>query len=251
MSVFIRNTLIMIFCIGILIIPSSQSSTSTQVTWSNEIINSESHYWKATRSQLRDLSTEEKYDENHMVGGINVPRGGTQLYIENYNGTFDFINGDRLDIFLVVEGDMIIETPDYVCDYHLLLLPIKINITNFFDLLFEHVDLLENLTQSKYISSNINSNLGYLKMKVNNSLNSTYIWDVTKGILLSKTVVGLSGRSLHVEYIGTDRNPSLLPIDTISLNLAFLMLIVFYRKFISNQGGYRKVTSIESQNNFI
>ncbi|MFX1296370.1 MAG: hypothetical protein ACFFD2_16145 [Promethearchaeota archaeon] len=111
--------------------------------------------WKATVNQLRDNNL---YNNINFLGSINLPGGGIRVHLQSKPPeNFKFFNGDRLNLSIVVEGDMVISVDKYESDYHLLILPIEINGTGFFEFLFEQTELLENLTQSVLINSSIST----------------------------------------------------------------------------------------------
>lgn len=156
--------------------------------------------WYAKTAQLRDLRTEEKY--RFGLGGINVPNGDNQLQLrETPNGTFNFIDGDRLSFWFVVEGDMIgaSENYGYNSDIHLLLLPVMEDGVDFFELLFQDKLLLENLTMSVLQSVILERSKATALLIYNNTFNVEYSWDRGTGLLLEKIVTAPSGLKLHVK----------------------------------------------------
>ena len=59
---------------------------------------------------------------------------------------------------------------------------------NFFELLFEHIGLLENLTHSNYLNSSLNDSAAILNMNFQENFTIYYEWDVITGLLVKKTV---------------------------------------------------------------
>lgn len=168
-----------------------EGSTEWSASASNSIFN-----WKTTLSQLRDNGLYLDWD---LVGSINLPGGGIQLTVNSIpSNNFSFFEGDRLDFWITVEGDIGISVGKFSSDYHLLILPISVNGTNFFELLFGQTELLENLTHSIYINSSISNNIAALILKYNNSLDVRYEWDITTGLLKKKSVISPSGLQLIV-----------------------------------------------------
>lgn len=202
-----------VFCIGIVTIlcfyPSVSFSTAS-TTWSSDIKEGKSYHWKAKKSELRDLESNETYD--HGVGGINVPGGDNEISLKSLpSQEFDFIGGDRLNVSITVEGDMGIydhreENPQsqyyiefqYLTDWCLLILPIEVNGTNFFELLFREEELLENLTQAAFISSEISESKAQAQFEYNKIHELIYEWDLNTGFLKRKEVTAPSGKQLLV-----------------------------------------------------
>jgi len=158
---------------------------------------STSYYnWKSTLNQFSDTGL---YPEGDLVGGINGPGGDIQIKLKSIpSNNFSFFEGDRLDFSIVLEGDVVIEVSKFNSDYHLLILPIGVNGTNFFELLFEQTELLENLTHSIYINSSISDDIAALNLKYNNSLDVRYEWSITTGLLTRKLISSPSGLKLII-----------------------------------------------------
>jgi len=168
-----------------------EGSTEWSASASTSIFN-----WKTTLSQLRDNRLYYDWD---LVGSINLPGGGIRVTVNSIpSNNFSFFEGDRLDFWITVEGDMVISVGKFSSDYHLLILPISVNGTNFFELLFGQTELLENLTHSIYINSSISNNIAALNLKYNNSLDVRYEWDIRTGLLKKKSVISPSGLQLIV-----------------------------------------------------
>jgi hypothetical protein len=152
--------------------------------------------WKST---LNQFSRTELYPEGELVGGINSPGGDIQIEVFSFpSDNFSFFEGDRLDFGIGLEGDVSITVSKFKSDFHLLILPIGVNGTNFFDILFEHTELLENLTHSIYINSSIINDVAALNLKYNDTLDVRYVWDITTGLLMRKSVISPSGLKLII-----------------------------------------------------
>jgi len=158
---------------------------------------STSHYnWKSTLNQFSDTGL---YPEGDLVGGINSPGGDIQIKLKSIpSNNFSFFEGDRLDFSIVLEGDVVIEVSKFNSDYHLLILPINVNGTNFYELLFKQTELLENLTHSIYLNSSIFNDIAALNLKYNNTLNIRYEWNIATGLLTKKSVISPSGLKLII-----------------------------------------------------
>lgn len=172
----------------------------TQPQWSSDI-TVKSYYWKASKSELRNLDTEEQYKDSYLIGGANIPGGGTSVSLMSEPpDDFDFFNGSRLDLQVVIEGDMVLELSQspYDTDYHLFLLPIKVDNRSFFEVLFEEKRLLENLTRSVYLNSSIKDTKAIVFLKYDDILDIQYEWDTSSGILVRKEVRAPSGLQLIV-----------------------------------------------------
>ena len=186
--------LLLLFLMFLVSIRPFEAQINTE--WSSEIKTDSSYKWKAENSELRDLTNDEQYSERELIGGSNIPNGGTKITLtSSLTENFVFLNGDRLDLSITVEGDMVI-TSEF--DYHLALLPLKSNGTNFFSLLIDNRTVLENLTKSTFLSSEIDNKIAFVKLKYNDHLNVTYEWDITTGILQKKEVTSVSGKRLTV-----------------------------------------------------
>jgi len=190
--------------------------------WSSAITVKDYH-WTASKSELRDLDTPERYHNRNLLGGINLPGGVNtiSLTVEPPN-PFNFFNGSRLDLSVVVEGDMDIGFPQYGSDFHLLLLPIKINDSNFFKALFDERQLLENLTHSRYLNSSVTGSTAIAFLKYNDILDIQYIWDTSTGILTRKEVTASSGYQLIV----VRGRSSIIPAWTYPLVLIAVLIVV-------------------------
>ena len=89
-----------------------------------------------------------------------------------------------------------IDLPRYGSDFHLLLLPISSDNRSFFEVLFENIELIENLTCSTYLNSSITDTSPQVYLKFNTLLDVYYEWDATTGILVRKEVTAPSGLQL-------------------------------------------------------
>ena len=86
------NLLIIILISQITPIKGVQSEWSSTLTV-------KTYYWKALKSELRDLTTNEQYHNKYLIGGINVPGGSNGIYLNcKPPKEFDFFNGSRLDL---------------------------------------------------------------------------------------------------------------------------------------------------------
>ena len=148
---------------------------------------------------------------------------------------FSFFEGDRLDFWATVEGDIGIYVGKFTCDYHLLILPISVNGTNFFELLFEQTGLLENLTHSIYTNSSISNSIAVLNLRYNGSLDVRYEWNITTGLLTRKLVISPSGLKLIVVPglgIGFMFIPTYYPV-IIYLSIIIAILIIVKKTNLS------------------
>ena len=183
-----------------------ETNKATDSDWSSER-TTENHYWTATKSELRDLKTNEQYQELNQVGGINIKGGSTNLrIISSPSQDFNFFNKSRLNMDITVEGDMEIYIPSFNTDYHLLLVPLRYNNESFLEQLIEEKTLLENLTQSVYQDSLITDTLVTVDMLYHDILEIHYEWDPTTGLLIRKEATAPSGRQLIVVARGYEEN---------------------------------------------
>ena len=103
---------------------------NVQTEWSPAISEKEYYNWFVSKSEF-------EYDEYDLIGGINMLRGDILFYIRsNPLENFNFFNGSRLDLRVLIEGDAFLTITQYNTDCHLFLLPIKMGSENFFKLLF-------------------------------------------------------------------------------------------------------------------
>ena len=202
--------------------------------WSASI--STSHYnWKSTLNQFSDTDL---YPDGDLVGGINSPGGDIQINLKSIpSNNFSFFEGDRLDFSIGLEGDVVIEVSKFNSDYHLLILPINVNGTNFYELLFKQTELLENLTHSIYINSSISDDVAALNLKYNNSLDVRYEWSITTGLLTRKSVISPSGLKLII-VPGIGRRYTSIPtyyplIIYLSIIVGILIILQKNLKYIS------------------
>jgi len=188
--------------------------------WSVSISTSTFH-WKSTLNQLSGTGL---YSDGELIGGINSPGGDIQIHVySNPSNNFSFFEGDRLDFYIALEGDIAIEVSKFNSDYHLLILPINVNGTNFFELLFEQTELLQNLTHSIYINSSIINDIAALNLKYNSTFDIEYQWDITTGLLMKKSVISLSGLKLII-VPGIGRR--FMAIPSYSLSIIYLSIII-------------------------
>ncbi len=210
---------IVIVIFGILI---SQSIMLVEgsTEWSASISTSPYH-WKSTLNKFSDADL---YPDGELVGGINSPGGDIQILLRSIpSNNFNFFEGDRLDFLIGLEGDVAIDVSKSNSDYHLLILPINVNGTNFFELLFEQTELLQNLTHSIYINSSIVNDIATLNFKFNNTLDVRYEWDITTGLLTRKSVISPSGPKL-IMVPGIGRR--FMAIPSYSLLIIYLSTII-------------------------
>ncbi|KKM00178.1 hypothetical protein LCGC14_1807020 [marine sediment metagenome] len=202
---------------------------STQ--WS-ETVSTGSYHWKSTSNQLSSVGL---YIESELIGGSTSLGGDIEIYMFSIPiNNFSFFEGDRLDCMISLEGDAVIQVGDLTSDYHLLVLPISANGANFFELLFEQTELLENLTHSIYINSSVVNDIAALNLKYNNTLDVRYEWDITTGLLTRKSVTSPSGLKLII-IPGIGRRFGLL-------------IPVFYQVliYLSNHNNGYKDTTLET-----
>ena len=219
---------LVITALTLILLVSPLSIAGVQVEWSSSMTIK--HFrWKAVKSELRDLKTDEKYHETYLIGGINIPGGINSIYLNRIPpNNFDFFNGSRLDLQqITIEGDMAIDLPQYGSDFHLLLLPISIDNKSFFEELFDNTSLLENLTCSTYLNSSITDTTAQSYLKFNDLLDVYYEWDIATGILVRKEVTAPSGLQLILVPTNQISIPSWsFPIVIIT----FLIVIWWYKK---------------------
>ena len=227
-----RTRCIFIVIFGIL---TSQSIMLVEgsTVWSSSISNSIFN-WKSTLNKLSGTG----YSDGELVGGINSPGGDIQIQVYSIpSNNFSFFEGDRLDFWIGLEGDVAITVSKFKSDYHLLILPINVNGTNFFELLFEQTELLQNLTHSIYINSSISDDVAALNLKYNNSLDVRYEWSITTGLLTRKSVSSPSGFKLII-VPGVGRRYTSIPtyyplIIYFSIIIGILIILQKNLKYIS------------------
>ena len=202
--------------------------------WSASISTS-TFNWKSTLNQFSDTDL---YPDGELVGGINSPGGDIQIQVYSIpSNNFSFFEGDRLDFWIGLEGDVAITVSKFKSDYHLLILPIDVNGSNFFELLFEKTELLENLTHSSFVNSSIINDVAALNLKYNNSLDVRYEWNIATGLLTKKSVVSPSGFKLII-VPGVGRRYTSIPtyyplIIYFSIIIGILIILQKNLKYIS------------------
>jgi len=202
--------------------------------WSASISTS-TFNWK---SALNQFSNTGLYSDGELVGWINSPGGDIQIQVYSIpSNNFSFFEGDRLNFWISLEGDVAITVSKFKSDYHLLILPIDVNGTNFFELLFEQTELLENLTHSIYLNSSISDGVAVLNLKYNDSLDVRYEWSITTGLLTRKSVISPSGLKLII-VPGLGRRYMFIPtynplIISLSIIIGILIILQKNLKYIS------------------
>lgn len=172
---------------------------ATSPKWSSTITGQQIHHWKAIKSELRNLRTEERYFSWNLVGGISIPGGGMVLsLLSPPPSRFDFFNGTRLNVAFSLEGDTGPHVTVNGSDYHLLLLPTTLDNISFFDQLFREKHLLESMSHSTFLNSTISNTTAIAWLKYSDILDVKYEWDIQTGILIRKTVTAPSGHQLVV-----------------------------------------------------
>lgn len=195
--------------------------------WSPAIIV-KTYSWYASKSELRNLKTMEQYRDRYLIGGKNVPGGGNEVSLMSAPpANFSFFNGSRLDLDVTVEGDIGIGPLQFGSDFHLCLLPLRTNNSNFFEVLFTERKLLENLTHSSYLNSSITNNMATVFLKYHDILDVQYQWDTTTGILVRKEVTAPSGLQLVVVQ---GRGISMPAWSSPLVLFAVLALVVWYNR---------------------
>jgi hypothetical protein len=179
-------------------------SKAIKSEWSPSITANTEYHWKASKSELRDLKTEERYATDSreswtLIGGINLPNGGIRLELRSPPSTgFNFFNGSRLNFRCTIEGDTGPHLTVNGSDFHLLILPLTMNNISFFDHLFKEITLLENLTHASYLNSSISISHATVWLKYNEIHDVKYEWDITTGLLSRKEVIAPSGLRLVI-----------------------------------------------------
>ena len=186
MNLTILNLFILLLSYPFISVENVETEWSQSIGWSGNwhVSNYEFHY----------------EGDNYLVGAINAPGGNIMITLHSNPPTnFNLFNGDRLDLQIAIEGDLLLPTlPQYGSDFHLLLLPIKMNGTSYFELLFDEKHLLENLTQSNYLTSTITSTKAIVALEYRETFNIEYEWDTKTGILVRKVVSDPSGNQFVV-----------------------------------------------------
>ena len=123
-----RTHFILIAIFGILTSPSIML-VEGYTEWSS-LLSTSTFHWKSTLNQFSDTWL---YSDGELIGGINSPGGDIQIHVySNPSNNFSFFEGDRLDFYIALEVDVAIEVSKFNSDFHLLILPIDVNGTNFF-----------------------------------------------------------------------------------------------------------------------
>ncbi len=222
-------TLMVVFVVLFFVsfLPFSRGSAVTSV-WSETVTLDTTYHWHVEKTNFQEYP---EFEQSDLAGSDNVDGGDIAISIEGVyeastsgssplmvqgrdiralqavsNETlpndFDFINGDRLMLSVVIEGDMGKPVNNnqsrYHSDWHLFILPITVDGQNFFEILFNNVKLLENMTKGQLVDSSITASEARARFIFSNQLNVTYRWDVTTGLLQEKTVEAIDGGVLKV-----------------------------------------------------
>ena len=100
----------------------------------------------------------------------------------------------------------------------------------YFELLFENITLLENLTQSVYVDSSIGEETAELNLKYSGTHDVKYEWDINTGLLLRKTVTAPSGQQLIVEpFTGPPREIIFIIIVCV-IGIVIAIIFVIFKK---------------------
>jgi hypothetical protein len=197
------NSIFLVLFFIVMILPWG-TIQATRSEWFSDITIDNEYHWKAVKSELSGLETEERYAADNreswaLVGGINLPNGGIRSKICSLPSVnFNFFNGSRLDVEYTIEGDTGPHLTVNGSDFHLLLLPLRMDGICFFDLLFNDIPLLENLTHSTYLNSSISNLKAVAWFKYNHIHDVKYEWDIHTGFLSRKEVIAPSGLQLVV-----------------------------------------------------
>ena len=216
----------------LLLVASAVKVSAVNTTWSSEIQVGKTYHWHVEKTNFRGSET---FNESNLAGSDSIDGGDIAITIEDVHqanvtgetsqpelvgnqeidgiisanqnsgelpSDFDFISGDRLELSVVIEGDMVKEVNNeqerYHSDWHLFILPISVDGQNFFEILFAHEDLLSNMTQGEFIGSEITESQASARFKLDEHLNVTYIWDVTSGLLKEKRIESDDGGMLKI-----------------------------------------------------
>lgn len=184
----------------IVILLSNNQSTSGNTVWSDELKVNKSYSWRAEKAELRDLQNEEKY--NFGIGGNNVKGGSIVFKVSKIpDANSHYISGDKLEFKVTIEGDMISgynNKDNYYEDWILLVLPLSVNESRFFDIFLQEIKLIENITRSEFVSSEFLQKEVSVSLRYMNTHDVKYIWNLSTGFLKSKEVVSSSGKMLRV-----------------------------------------------------
>lgn len=189
------HTLILILFLSTLLQVDSSS------LWYTTIKENNTFHWKVEISELGTITGDEKYNDWKLVGGLNRENGDIKARVEQTPlGVIDFFSDDlnRIDISITIEGDMGVHDFEYNSDFPLLILPILHNNNDFFTELFNNKLLLENLTKSTLVKTDIINDIAIAEMKYEERLDIKYQWNTTTGLLTSKLVTAPSGSKMLV-----------------------------------------------------
>lgn len=169
--------------------------------WDPTIQEGNIFHWKAEVSELGTSGGDEQYNDKKLIGGISMEGGDIKVRAEQTPlETINFFSDDlhRIDISIAIEGDMGILDFDYNSDFPLLILPILHNNNDFFPELFNNKLLLENLTKSTLVKTDILNDTAIAEMKYEERLDIKYVWNTTTGLMESKLVTAPSGSKMLV-----------------------------------------------------
>ncbi len=217
----------MLFLLLFLSLMVNMTVSGAITVWSSQVQANIPYHWQVEKENFNGT---ERFNQSWLAGSFSINEGDISITITEgddesslgetstpnlkvkvqhpiYQRTalpedFDFFSGDRLKLSIVVEGDQVIDANSdqakFHSDWHLFILPIQVNGQNFFEKLFNHVFLLENMTHGTLIGTSINSGLAIAQFRFDDNLNVTYEWNTTNGFLSEKKVVDDRGGLLRI-----------------------------------------------------
>ena len=130
---------------------------------------------------------------------------------------FDVLAGNKSIYYKLVDGEYSFQPVS--SEYHLLLLPVQVNGSNYFEFLFTEKSSLENLTSSVITETSISNGkatMAGICTEGGNMYDVFYTWDTSSGLLLEKRVEGENGK-IFVIQLGEK------PVTFNYLNLLYLI----------------------------
>ncbi len=216
------------------ILSSNQVLGIENVTvWSSKL-EPKSYHWKVESMNLNKLNISEQYFDTRLIGAANMEGGDVEILVQSLpDSNFNFFTGDRLKIHIFVEGDAGVMHVDYNSDYNLIILPLTMNDTDFFNLMLENIDYLENLTQSNYLDHHELDNLFTMSFSHKNTFSVNYTWNIETGFLEKKIVLAGSGNKIvvvpgkgKVFSIGNGYNFNIIQIGLVLSILSIIVILV-------------------------
>ena len=219
--------------LSICLVSYQTAGIENETIWSSKF-DTKSYHWKAETMNLDKQNVSERYFDTRLIGAANMEGGDIEISVQQLPGpNFNFFLGERLELDIGIEGDAAIIQETYNSDYNLFILPIRMNGSNFFDMILDNISYLENLTQSTYIDYSELDDLFTLSFIYMTTLSVNYTWNIESGFMEKKIIQAESGNKIiiipgkgKVFSIGNDYNFNFIQLGIGILIFYFILIII-------------------------